>query len=166
VTSNFFALFTTKNLLMQCTSGPVTQITTTSLVQSFSIDRLQNLDFLTASKGAVFARFVPHSTHFLMKPSAAGSGRLHAPATDALLSTAFRQPPTFGAPHASPATGSSPASSAPGMLHPGKYRKERTRRRVTEINGILRFHPPGRPLATTNCTAGPGQVYTVEVIRM
>jgi hypothetical protein len=50
-------LYSTKNSVWQCRFRPVTQITTVALAHQFSVNDLQDLDFLTPSKGA----FVGHA---------------------------------------------------------------------------------------------------------
>src|ERR1035441_3785051 len=47
-------LYNTKNSLMQCWRRPVTRITTLAPARAFSVNGLQDLDFLTASQGAIF----------------------------------------------------------------------------------------------------------------
>ena len=44
-------LYSTKNSVDQCRFRPVTQITTVALARQFSVNGLQDLDFLTASYG-------------------------------------------------------------------------------------------------------------------
>src|ERR1035441_8419801 len=44
-------LYNTKNSLMQCWRRPVTRITTLAPARAFSVNGLQDLDFLTASHG-------------------------------------------------------------------------------------------------------------------
>src|ERR1035441_10489236 len=81
-------LYNTKNSLMQCWRRPVTRITTLAPARAFSVNGLQDLDFLTASQGA-FRRALrillarARGRAFLL-PFAAGSRRLARGAGTAL----------------------------------------------------------------------------------